>query len=49
MFAALFEYLQQQIGRAVENPRVVAKSGDAVYIAFESQDAADSLKIAAGG
>src|SRR4029077_12228154 len=48
MFAALFEYFQQQIGRAVENLRVVAKSGGAVYITFETHDAADSLQVASG-
>ena len=39
MFASLFEDFQQQIGGAVENLRMVAKSGGAVYIAFEAHDA----------
>ena len=47
--SALFKYFQQKIGRAVENFRVFAKSRSAVYVAFETHDAADSLEIAASG
>src|SRR5262245_45176017 len=49
MPAALFKYFQQEIGGAVENLRMVAKSRSAVYIAFETHDAADFLEIAIGG
>ena len=47
MFAALFKYFQQKIGSAIENFRVVAKSRSAVYVTFETHDAADSLETAA--
>ena len=48
MLAALFEYFQQQMGRAVENLGVIAKSGSAVHVAFEAHDTVDSLQVASG-